>query len=95
MMLFDKNDKLVHNTVGELMKLQKITVWTAVTDGGDGSAHNVWYLTKEDCQKHERIQEEEYDGGWGEECIESVETFVGSDIHMEAERNSAKLSEGE
>ena len=75
------------------MELGKVTVWTALGDGGDGSAYNRWFLTYEDAKKQEEL-DLEY-GGWGEECIEDVETFEGSDIHREAVSNSAEINMGE
>ena len=71
------------------MELKEVTVWTALGDGGDGSAYNRWYLTYEDAQKQAEL-DLEY-GGWGEECIESVETFEGSDIHRSAISGSAEI----
>lgn len=66
-----------------------IEVTSSITNGGDGSASNQWYLTKEEALY---VQEHECEP-WAEECIEMVETFVGSRIHKEAIKNSEYLIE--
>lgn len=57
----------------------------------DGSARNYWFLTEEDCKQDIERELEEYNVGWGEDCIECVETFVGSDIYQEAVKNSEEI----
>ena len=72
--------------------MDKVTVWTSIQDGGDGSANNLWFLTEEDAEyDQENMHKEGY--GWAEPCVESVETFVGSDIHIKAVENSKELKE--
>lgn len=63
--------------------LTKIIVWFSIQNGGDGSAYPDWFLTEEEA---EYDQENMYEG-WGESCIGSVETFVGSDIYNKALEN--------
>lgn len=69
------------------MELKKITVWYSVHNCGDGSAWPFWFLTEQDAQ----LDQDNMIEGWGESCIGSVETFVSSDIHKEAENSSATL----
>ena len=71
------------------MEIVKTEVTSSITSGGDGSAYNMWFLTSDDAVYH---QEHQYEG-WGEECIETVETFEGSGIHKEAVMNSKDLEE--
>jgi len=63
------------------------TVTSSITSGGDGSAYNRWFLNEDDAVEDQSNQE-----SWGEECIETVETFIGSDIYREAESNSNELN---
>lgn len=63
--------------------MEVIIIWSSIQNGGDGSAYNRWLLTQEEAED----DQESMDEGWGESCICSVETFVGSDIHKEALRN--------
>lgn len=67
--------------------MEKVIVYYAMLNAGDGSAYLQWYLTEEEAQ----TVEEEQDEGWGEGCDGSVETFIGSDIHKEAVQNSAQF----
>jgi hypothetical protein len=69
-----------------MAELKKIKVWWSIQNGGDGSASPAWFLTEEHADKDQG----EMDEGWGESCIGSVETFIGSDIHKEASKNSTK-----
>lgn len=69
--------------------LEKITVTSSLTDGGDGSVYNMWYLTAHDAEYAQEQNEE----GYGEVCIETVETFVGSNIHEKAIKNSKNLKD--
>lgn len=64
--------------------LEKVEVYYACMNNGDGSVSLEWYLTDEEAEAAEDNQDE----GWGEHCNGSVETFVGSDIHRKAKRNS-------
>lgn len=70
-------------------ELVKIVVWYSVSDGWDGSAYPVWFLTEEDAEYDQEYSVKMgYSSGWGEICTGSVETFIGSDIHKEAVYNS-------
>ena len=69
--------------------MKETTVYTSITNGGDGPAHNVWFLTQEESSYHN----EHWHESWGEECTEAVETYIGSNIHLEASENSIKLAE--
>jgi len=71
------------------MELEKVVVWYSIQNCGDGSAAPYWFLTEEEADK----DQEDMDEGWGESCIGSVETFVGSDIHREAVENREFESE--
>lgn len=63
--------------------MEKIVIWYSIQNGGDGSAYPDWFLTEEEAENdHENMDE-----GWGEPCIDSVETFVGSDIYNRAVEN--------
>jgi len=64
--------------------LEKVTIWSSITNGGDGSAYNYFYLTQDEAVKAQEEDEE----GWGEECIDEIETYVGSNVHQQAVRNS-------
>lgn len=64
--------------------MEKVVVWYSIRNGGDGSAYPSWFLTEEQADD----DQEGMDDGWGEPCIGSVETFIGSDIHREAEENT-------
>ncbi|MHB8098030.1 MAG: hypothetical protein ACYDD5_00385 [Sulfuricurvum sp.] len=68
--------------------LEKIVVWYSVQNGGDGSAYPCWFLTENDAEQ----DQDDLDEGWGESCTGSVQTFVGSDIHVEAVKNSKNLN---
>jgi hypothetical protein len=64
--------------------LEKVDVYYACMNGGDGSVSVRWYLTYEEAVSAEENQSE----GWGEPCDGHAETFVGSNIHKLAKRNS-------
>ena len=64
--------------------MEIVNVTSSIQNGGDGSAYNVWFLTEDEAVYD---QENQYEG-WGEDCTETVETFVGSNIHREAISNS-------
>ena len=64
--------------------LKKVTVWSSISNGGDGSAFNFYFLTLDEAVK----DQEDDDEGWAEECISEIETYVGSNVHQEAVRNS-------
>lgn len=66
------------------MQLEKVVVWYSIQNGGDGSAFPSWFLTEKQAEK----DQDDMDEGWGEPCTGSVETFIGSDIYLEALRNS-------
>jgi hypothetical protein len=63
--------------------MEKIEIWYSIQNGWRRSAYPVWFLTEEEAYEHQ----ESMDPGWGEDCIGSVETFVGSDIHLKAISN--------
>lgn len=60
--------------------MKKVTVWYSIQNGGDGSAYPAWFLTEKEAEKDQIDMDE----GWGEPCIGSVETFVGSEVHKAA-----------
>ncbi len=62
--------------------MEKITVWYSISNGGDGSASLHWFLTRQEVEDDQEDME-----GWGEPCMGSVQTFIGSDIHKEAIQN--------
>lgn len=64
----------------ENLPLEKIVVWYSIQNGGDGSAYPDWFLTESESER----DQEDMDEGWGEPCTGSVETFIGSDIHLSA-----------
>jgi len=64
--------------------MEKIKIWFSIQNGGDGSAYPMWLLTKKDADRDQDTMDE----GWGEPCNGSVETFIGSDIHLRACENS-------
>jgi len=66
--------------------LKEITIWTSISNGGDNGGYNKWFLSKEDA---EIANEEEF---WGEPCVQSVETFMGSDIYNKATGKKDNLS---
>ena len=63
--------------------LEKVVVWFSVVSGGDGSAFNRWYLTEAEAE----FDQDDTDEPWGEPCLGSVETFIGSDIYNKALAN--------
>lgn len=64
--------------------MEKVVVWYSIRNYGDGSAGLSWFLTKEQALKDQARMLEP----WSEDCYGSVETFIGSKIHVDA---SAKL----
>jgi len=64
-------------------------VYGSILNCGDGSASICWFLTYEEAEYSQENQSE----GWGEECIERAETYVGSNIHREAQANSEEQAE--
>ena len=64
-------------------ELEKTTVWYSIQNGGDGSVYPYWFLSKQSAEE----DQESLDEGWGEPCIGSVETFVGSNVHKKAMKN--------
>ena len=63
--------------------MTKITIWSSITNGGDGSAYNQWYLTQGQAEAVQDMDKE----GWGEPCIDEVETYESSNIHRKALKN--------
>lgn len=64
------------------MELEKVVVWYGGKDCGDGSTGLFWFLSSEKAEQFD-------ENGEGSECVGSVETFVGSDIHQEAIENES------
>jgi len=64
--------------------MTKVEVWFSIQNGGDGSAYPDWFLTEQEAEDDQMNMEE----GWGEPCIGVVETFVDSNIHKYACKNS-------
>jgi len=60
--------------------LEKVEVYYACMNNGDGSVSLEWFLTEDKANEEERGQDE----GWGETCTGRVETFIGSNIHKRA-----------
>lgn len=77
-----KSEKVYKIGVSQI--LTPVTIWYSVSNGGDGSAYPLFFLTEEET---EYDQENMYEG-WGETCNGSFDTFVGSDAHQEAMKNS-------
>jgi hypothetical protein len=66
--------------------MKKVTIYGSYRNGGDGSVGMAWFL-----EWHQAVQDQEnMEEGWGEPCIEEVETFEGSNIHQRAVKNSAE-----
>lgn len=66
--------------------MEKIVIYYSPVNGGDGSVGLRWFLTIEEAE-YDQVNQYE---GWGEDCSGSVETFIGSDIHTEAVKNSKR-----
>jgi len=64
--------------------MEKIIVWYSIKNDGAGAAYLDWFLTQQEAEEDQNNQYE----GWGEPCEGSVETFVHSDIHNKALKNS-------
>jgi hypothetical protein len=60
--------------------MEKVVVWYGGKRNGDGSNTLYWFLTEEEADVFD-------ENGEGCECVGSVETFIGSDIHKEALEN--------
>ena len=60
--------------------MEKIKIYYACGNGGDGSVYLKWFQTQGEASDWEENQNE----GWGEDCTGSVETFIGSDIHKKS-----------
>lgn len=67
--------------------MKKIKLWYSVSNGGDGSAYPHFFLTEDHAYKDQEMMSE----GWGEHCTGMVETFEGSNIHVEAKRRSKEM----
>lgn len=70
-----------------MTELKKVTIHGSIESGGDGSAYVNWYLNYADAVEVQSNLED-----WGEECIESIETFEGSKVHTEAVQNSKEYA---
>jgi hypothetical protein len=64
--------------------MEKIQVYNSIQNGGDGSAYSKYFLTKELAEEDQRAMYEP----WGEDCIDIVETYVGSNVCNMAIENS-------
>lgn len=74
--------------------MNKIELWYLVSDGGDGSAYPNFYLTKEETEELDEVNQlDQYTQGFAETCNGMVETFEGSNIHLKAIKNSEGLPE--
>jgi len=60
--------------------MEKIKLYYACGNGGDGSVYLRWFTTQDKASDWE---ESPYKG-LGKDCTGSVETFKDSDIHKEA-----------
>jgi hypothetical protein len=65
---------------GEGEMMEKIDLYYAIFDCGDGSSSVFWYLSQEEAI--EAMEEEKY--GQSPDGPYVVETFVGSNIHLDA-----------
>ena len=70
-----------------LESLEKVTIYYGCFNGGDGSVSVSWYLDRETAEEAETSQEE----GFGDSCVGSAETFIGSNIHKEAVKNQSEF----
>lgn len=61
---------------------EKVVVWYGGKNCCDGSTRLFWFLLEESAEQFD-------ENGDGCECVGSVETFVGSDIHLEAIKNES------
>lgn len=63
--------------------MKKVKVWYIILNDGCGSAFIKWFPTKKQANKF--ADEKEGDElMMGDDTIDSVETYEGSDIHQEA-----------
>lgn len=60
--------------------MEKVEIWYNIINCGDGSAAVQWFLTEQDALDEYETQYEPF----AEDGVDSVETFVGSDIHKYA-----------
>ena len=59
--------------------MEKVIIYGSLTNC-DGASYVTWYLTEKEALRH---QEEQYESN-GEECVDEVETFIGSNIYIKA-----------
>lgn len=64
--------------------MEKVNVYYSIRSGGDGSAYLAYFLTEQEAYN----DQDSLDEGWGELCLGKIETFIGSNVHKKAERNS-------
>jgi len=62
----------------------KVTVYQVITDCGDGSATTQVYLTYPDAVAAEEQELREWGVGLLSDNPEAIETYVGSNIYMDA-----------
>lgn len=67
-----------------------ITVWGSLRNAGDGSVYVMWFLKKSEAE----FDQDHLSVGWGERCIEAVETYIPSNIYNQACRNSLEANRG-
>lgn len=67
--------------------MKKTRVWGSFVNGGDGSVSIRWFLK----EVHAQRDQDNMDEGWGETCMEMIETYEGSECHKEAVKNSKEL----
>jgi len=66
---------------------ENITIYYVIENDGSGSAYLKWFLKQESAENYEENMEE----GFGESTVDSVETFIGSDIYFDAEDTEALI----
>jgi len=71
--------------------MTKIQVWLNVFGNADGGVQINWFLTEVDAHIDNRNSEDN-DYGLPDDSIEMIETYVDSNIHKEAIKNSLELS---
>jgi len=64
--------------------LTPTTIYGSILDGQDGSVYVSWFLTMTEAEESQR----DADVGFGEDCILTIETYVGSNGYREAVSNA-------
>ena len=65
--------------LGRILTLDKkviepIKLWGSIYGDGAGAAYTRWFLTEDEAEDHQKNLDE----GWGEPCIEEIDSYVGS-----------------